>query len=201
MRIVNVLESEKFSINNAFDQTITAWAKLLEYGNYETFGHSQRVTFLSVRFAEHVGISGEEIRHFKRGALLHDCTKIVLPQAILLKPGPLSTEERRIVETHPQIAYEILSPINFLEKSISIPYSHHEKWNGTGYPRHLAGEHIPLFARIFSIVDVWDAITNKRVYKEAWSFDVSLQYLAEESGKSFDPNLVTEFLNMMSDTK
>jgi HD-GYP domain-containing protein (c-di-GMP phosphodiesterase class II) len=132
--------------------------------------------------------------HVRRGALLHDIGKMGIPDRILLKPGPLTDEEQLIMQRHPDYAYELLAPITFLRPALDIPYCHHEKWDGTGYPRGLKGEQIPLVARIFAIVDVWDALTSDRPYRRAWSPQAARDHIAALSGTHFDPLVVKLFL-------
>ena len=125
---------------------------------------------------------------------MHDIGKMGVPDNILLKPGPLTEEEWEIMRKHPQFAYELLTPIDYLHQALDIPYSHHEKWDGTGYPRGLKGEEIPLAARIFAVVDVWDALTSERPYRPAWSREKAIEYIKTQSGVHFDPQVVEVFL-------
>jgi HD-GYP domain-containing protein (c-di-GMP phosphodiesterase class II) len=141
-----------------------------------------------------MGFTEEEIVHIRRGSILHDIGKMGIPDQILRKPGPLTDEERQIVMQHPGTAYNLLKQISYLEKALDIPHSHHEKWDGTGYPRGLKGEEIPLPARIFAIVDVWDALTSDRPYRKAWDREDVIQYVIDDSGKHFDPRVVDAFL-------
>ena len=163
----------------------------------ETEGHSLRVMHLCADLAGVFGIKGEALIHVRRGALLHDIGKVGVPDHILLKPGKLTDEEWVIMRKHPQLAFEMLSPINYLHPALTIPYCHHEKWDGSGYPRGLKGEEIPLAARIFSIVDVWDALSNDRPYRKAWSQEEILKFIRDQSGTHFDPIVVDAFLRMM----
>ncbi|WP_330216968.1 HD-GYP domain-containing protein [Chloroflexus sp. MS-G] len=162
----------------------------------ETEGHSQRVAQLTLAVAQALNIPPEEQNNMWRGAMLHDIGKIGVPDSILHKPGPLTEEEWEIMRCHTTYAYELLSPIAYLRPAIDIPYCHHEKWDGTGYPRGLRGEQIPLAARIFALVDVWDALINDRPYRKAWSREQAYQYICEQKGKHFDPNLVDLFLSI-----
>lgn len=146
-----------------------------------------------------MGINSEEIVQIQRGALLHDIGKLGVPDAILLKPGPLTPEEWIIMRQHPQIAFEMLQPIEYLHSALDIPYCHHEKWDGTGYPRGLKAEEIPLVARMFAIVDVWDALRSDRPYRKAWPEEQVLAYLQEQSGKGFDPEVVEQFIIMLKE--
>jgi putative nucleotidyltransferase with HDIG domain len=163
----------------------------------ETEGHTRRVTDMTVRLARLMGIPESEIVHIRRGALLHDIGKMGVPDHILLKADKLTDEEWKIMRKHPEFAYNMLSSIEFLKPALEIPYCHHEKWDGTGYPRGLRAENIPLSARIFVVVDVWDAVTNDRPYRAAWTEAVALEYIKEQSGKHFDPKVSKAFLQIM----
>ena len=144
-----------------------------------------------------MGFSDEELVQVRRGSILHDIGKMGIPDQILRKPGPLNEEERQIVLKHPETAYNLLKEIPYLEKALEIPYCHHEKWDGSGYPRGLKGDKIPLSARIFAIIDVWDALSSDRPYREAWSKEKIIQYLINDSGKHFDPHVLGVFLAMV----
>ncbi len=181
----------------AYDETIEGWAKALELRDHETQGHTQRVTEMTVALARRAYIPEDEIVHIRRGALLHDIGKMGVPDAILLKPDKLTDEEWVIMRKHPVFAYEWLHPIEFLRPALDIPYCHHEKWDGTGYPRGLKGEQIPLAGRIFAVVDVWDALTSDRPYREAWSQERVIEYIREHAGTHFDPNIVELFLQVI----
>ncbi|NTV62920.1 MAG: response regulator, partial [Oscillochloris sp.] len=152
----------------AYDATIEGWVYALDLRDKETEGHSKRVTELTVRIAQVAGVSNEELVHIRRGALLHDVGKLGIPDAILLKPGKLTDEEWTIMRQHPQYAYDMLAPIAYLRPALDIPFCHHEKWDGTGYPRGLKGDEIPLAARWFAVVDVWDALRSDRPYRQGW---------------------------------
>lgn len=182
----------------AYDTTIEGWAKALELKDKETEGHSRRVTKLTLQVAQAMGIKEKQLVDIRRGTILHDIGKMSIPDEILRKNGSLTAEERKIVEKHPQIAYELLKDIPHLKNAIEIPYSHHEKWDGSGYPQGLKGEEIPLTARIFAIVDVWDALSSDRPYREAWDRERVIEYLRNESGKHFDPNIVDKFIELIS---
>ncbi|MEP7135081.1 MAG: histidine kinase N-terminal 7TM domain-containing protein [Chloroflexota bacterium] len=181
----------------AYDVTLEGWAKALELRDKETEGHSRRVTETTVAVARAMGIHEDEVDHIRRGAILHDIGKMGVPDHILRKEGALTVEEREIILKHPGTAYELLRQIPFLEKALEIPYSHHEKWDGTGYPRGLKEREIPLPARIFAIVDVWDALSFDRPYRKAWKKDEIIQYLINESGKHFDPRVLNIFLALV----
>jgi PAS domain S-box-containing protein len=183
----------------AYDTTLEGWSRALELRDKETDGHSQRVTSLTIALARAMGLSEAEIVHVRRGALLHDIGKMGIPDAILLKPGALSAEEREVIKLHPGYAYNLLRPIAYLRPALDIPYCHHEKWDGSGYPRGLKGEEIPIAARIFAVVDVFDAVTSDRPYQRAWSIDRAVAMIREESGRHFDPEVVAAFLWLIAD--
>ncbi|MFO7168926.1 MAG: HD domain-containing phosphohydrolase [Chloroflexota bacterium] len=181
----------------AYDSTLAGWARMLDLRDHDTAGHCERVTALTVRLGEIWGLPEWELTQIRRGALLHDIGKIGVPDAILRKPGPLTPEERAVMEQHPTYAYEWLSSIDFLRPALDIPYGHHERWDGTGYPRGLRGEQIPLAARLFAVVDVWDALTSDRPYRAAWSPEQALAYLEEHAGTHFDPQVVAAFRGLI----
>jgi len=160
----------------------------------EAEGHTQRVTELAMRMAEKLGISREEQIHIRRGALLHDIGKLGISDAILFNPAPLSAEELMILHQHPLFAWRMLSNIDYLRSALDIPYCHHEKWDGTGYPRGLKGEEIPLAARLFTVGEVWDILLHDRPYRAAWDKERVIEYLREQAGIQFDPKLVDIFL-------
>jgi putative nucleotidyltransferase with HDIG domain/PAS domain S-box-containing protein len=181
----------------AYDTTLEGWARALEFRDKETEGHSRRVTQITLRLARELGISDEQLIHIHRGALLHDIGKMAIPDDILRKAGSLTEAEREIVRQHPETAYSLLKQIPFLQKALEIPYCHHEKWDGSGYPRGLKEEQIPLAARIFAIADVWDALSYDRPYNKAWSPEQITRYLHDESGRHFDPKIATLFLELV----
>ena len=180
----------------AYDETLEGWASFLELKDKNTEGHTRRVTVLTEVLARKMGISGEELEYIKRGALLHDIGKMGIPDSILLKPGALTSEERMIMELHPEFAKDQLEKIEFLHPAIDIPYCHHEKWDGSGYPRNLKGEKIPIAARIFAVVDVWDALTSERPYRAPLSPEEVRRIIRDEAGAHFDPEIVDVFLEM-----
>lgn len=182
----------------AYDATIEGWSRAMDLRDKETEGHTQRVTDLTLRLAATMNVNEYELIQIRRGALLHDMGKLGVPDNILLKPGKLTDEEWEIMRKHPQFAYEMLSSITYLKPALNIPYCHHEKWDGTGYPRGLKGEQIPLEARIFAVVDVWDAVTSDRPYRKAWSKEEATQYIRGQSEKHFDPKVVEMFLNIVA---
>ncbi|HEX2981337.1 MAG TPA: GAF domain-containing protein [Anaerolineaceae bacterium] len=192
--LFNQLQRSNIELTLAYDATIEGWSRALELRDQETEGHTQRVTDLTIKMAGALGISDEEIVHIRRGVLLHDIGKMGIPDSILLKPGPLTEDEWVIMRKHPQYAYELLSPIPYLNASIDIPYCHHERWDGTGYPRGLSKDQIPLASRLFSIIDNWDALMNDRPYRAAWPADRVIKFLSDEAGRRFDPELVEFFL-------
>lgn len=177
----------------AYDTTIEGWSRALDFRDKETEGHSRRVTDLTVKLARKMGFGRERLAHVRRGALLHDIGKLGIPDGILLKPGPLTPKEFKIMKQHTEIAFSLLSPIEFLRPALDIPCNHHEKWNGSGYPRGLKGEKIPLVARIFAVVDVWDALCSDRPYRSAWSSEKALAHIRSQSGNHFDPMVVSLF--------
>lgn len=181
----------------AYDSTLEGWVKALDLRDKETEGHTQRVTLMTIELAYAMGMSDEEMVHIRRGALLHDIGKIGIPDNILLKPGPLDADERARMEQHPGYAYDLLSPIAYLNPALDIPYCHHERWDGTGYPRGLRRHEIPLSARIFAVVDVWDSLRSNRPYRLAWPEEKVLEYIHALSGIHFDPMVVKEFLRLI----
>ncbi|MFA7346554.1 MAG: HD domain-containing phosphohydrolase [Desulfurivibrionaceae bacterium] len=188
------LQESNIELTLAYDTTIEGWAKALELRDSETEGHTQRVAELTLKVACALGIREDELDHVRRGALLHDIGKMAVPDTVLMKPGPLTEEEQQIMRRHPAFAFDLLSPIHYLRPALDIPYCHHERWDGTGYPRGLKGEQIPLAARIFSIADNWDALISARRYREAWPPEKVAQHIRSLAGTQFDPNLVDIFL-------
>lgn len=181
----------------AYDATIEGWSRAMDLRDNETEGHSRRVTELTVQLAIEFGINDEDLIHIRRGALLHDMGKLGIPDFILEKPESLTNDEWVIMRKHPQFTYDMLYPIEYLRPALDIPYCHHEKWDGTGYPRGLKNEEIPLAARLFAIVDVWDALTSNRPYRSAWTKEKALAYIRGQSGKHFDPQVVDMFFKMI----
>ncbi|WPX10165.1 HD-GYP domain-containing protein [Caldicellulosiruptor danielii] len=197
--LFNNLQRSNIELLKAYDETIEALSYALDLKDKETEGHSQRVTDLTLRIAKEMGIPEEQLIHIKRGALLHDIGKMGIPDSILLKPGKLSDEEWAIMKMHPVYAYQMLSQIEYLRPALDIPYCHHEKWDGSGYPWGLKGKEIPLAARIFAIVDVFDALSNDRPYRKAWQIEKVLEYIREQSGKHFDPQIVEVFVRLIKE--
>ena len=191
------LQLSNIELTMAYDATIEGWSRALDLRDKETEGHTQRVTEVSQRLARAMRINEAELVHMQRGALLHDIGKMGVPDSILLKAGPLTNKEWEIMRQHPQFAYDMLSPIVYLRPALDIPFCHHEKWDGSGYPRGLKGKQIPLVARLFAVVDVWDALRSDRPYRPAWSHERALDYIQEQAGKHFDPQVVEAFIVML----
>lgn len=192
--LFNELQTSNTELIIAYDSTIEGWGHALVLRDKETEDHTRRVTDLTLRIARIYGMSEKELVHMRRGALLHDIGKMGIPDTVLMKEGPLTPEEKDIMRKHPLYAFEILSPIAYLRPALDIPYCHHEKWDGSGYPRKLKGEQIPIAARIFSLADIWDALISSRRYHEAWPREKVAEYIRSRSGADFDPDLVELFL-------
>ena len=188
------------AIVKAHEETVEGWSRAMDFRDKETEEHTQRVTKMTVQIAREMKLSETEITRIRQGALLHDIGKIAVPDNILLKPGKLTDEEWVIMRKHPEYAHEMLSPINFLRPALDIPYCHHEKWDGSGYPRGLKGEEIPLAARIFAVVDVWDALRSDRPYRKGWSGEKVCKYIKGLAGKHFDPKIVSIFAELFTDS-
>lgn len=192
------LEQAHNNLLAAYDATIAGWSRAMDLRDQETEGHTRRVTEMTIQLARMINtFSEDELVHVRRGALLHDMGKLGVPDSILLKPGSLTPEEWAIMRKHPQLAYEMLSPIPYLAPALEIPYCHHEKWDGSGYPRGLRGEEIPLAARVFAVADVWDALTSDRPYRPAWSRQKALDFIRAQAGAHFEPRIVTAFLALI----
>lgn len=181
-------------LSKAYDGTLEGWSRALEIRDKETEGHSQRVTELTLRLGRACGLRGEELDYLYRGALLHDIGKMAIPDSILTKPTLLDDEELTVMRTHPKIAYDMLAAISFLKPALVVPAYHHEWWNGGGYPSGLKGEQISFPARVFAVVDVWDALLSDRPYRKAWTKEQAINYLKDQSGTQFDPDIVEKFL-------
>jgi PAS domain S-box-containing protein len=190
-------EETNSALTTAYDATIEGWSRALELRDRETQGHTKRVTKMVTRLAALLGMSQDEIVHIRRGAALHDIGKMAIPDQILFKPGPLDPREWEVMRQHTSIAAELLKPIPYLAPAMEIPEYHHEKWDGTGYPRGLREEQIPRAARLFAAVDVYDALTSDRPYRKAWSHKDAVAYIQGESGKHFDPKVIEAFSRMM----
>ena len=193
------LQRSNTELMQAYDATIDGWSRALELRDRETEGHTQRVTGATIQLARRMNFSETELIHVRRGAILHDIGKMAIPDSILLKSTALTDSEREIIQQHPRYAYDMLSPIPYLRPALDIPFYHHEKWDGSGYPHGLRGEQIPLSARLFSVVDVFDAITSDRPYRPAWSKEEALDYIRDQSGKHFDSNVVAEFMKILDE--
>lgn len=193
------LQQAHSGLQEAYDKTIEGWVLALDLRDRETEGHTQRVTEMTVRLARKLGCNEEEIVHIRRGALLHDIGKIGIPDEILQKPGPLTDEEWVIMRKHPLYAFQMLAPIHYLKQALIIPYYHHERWDGSGYPHKLKTTQIPLFARLFAVVDVWDALSSDRPYRKGMPLREITDYLRKEAGRLFDPDIVTRFLSLLDE--
>jgi putative nucleotidyltransferase with HDIG domain len=188
------LQRSNSELTLAYDATIEGWSRALDLRDEETEGHTLRVTEITVKLARAFGLSEAELVQVRWGALLHDIGKMGVPDGILLKPGPLTDEEWVAMKKHPDFAYEMLAPIRYLRLALDIPYCHHEKWDGSGYPRGLKGDRIPLVARIFAVVDVWDALSSDRPYRAAWAEEKVREHIRAASGTHFDPQVVEIFM-------
>lgn len=196
-QMVYSLRDSKMDLLKAYDSTLVGWSNALELRDQETQGHTQRVTELSLDLARWMGIQESDLDNIRRGALLHDIGKMGIPDSILLKPGKLTPAEWVIMRKHPQYAYEMIYPIEYLRPVLDIPYCHHERWDGTGYPRGLKGEEIPMAARVFAVIDVWDAMRSHRPYRPALSVDEVCEYISTASGTHFDPAVVDAFFELL----
>lgn len=195
--LIEDLQSSNLELTAAYDSTIEGWSRALDLRDKETEGHTQRVTEMALHLARLVGIPEKELIHVYRGALLHDIGKMGIPDSILLKPAPLTSEETELMKMHPIYAYHLLKPIRFLHPALDIPYCHHEHWDGSGYPRGLKGEEIPLAARVFAVVDVWDALVSDRPYSPRWPKEDAINNIKDNTGLYFDPAVVNVFVNML----
>jgi putative nucleotidyltransferase with HDIG domain len=182
------------------DASVDAWAKVLALRDFDTLQHTLRATELTLLLSRKLGFQEEQLPIIQRGAKLHDIGKMGIPDKILHKPGPLTADDWRIMQKHPVYAYEMLAHIPYMENLVDIPYCHHEKWDGSGYPRGLKGVQIPLTARIFAVVDVWDALRSDRPYRSSWTQEDAVQYILDQSGSHFDPKVVTAFLDILDPT-
>ena len=190
------LQRANIELTLSYDATLEGWGRALEFRDADTNGHTERVTEMATQLARLMGVDKHDLVHVRRGALLHDIGKLHIPDSILLKPGPLTQEEAAIMQRHPVYAHELLSSIPFLRPALEIPYCHHEKWDGSGYPRGLKGDLIPFKARIFSVIDVADALISERPYRKAWSVEKAYGYIESQSGIYFAPEVVGVFLDM-----
>ncbi len=197
--LLGALQRSNAELIMAYDLILEGWIRAIDLRDKETEGHSQRVMEMTLRLARRLGVGAAEMAHIRRGALLHDIGKLGIPDSILLKPGPLTEAEWEIMRQHPRYAYEWLQPIAYLRPALDIPYCHHEQWDGSGYPRGLQAEAIPVAARIFSIVDVWDALRSDRPYRRAWPEELARAHIHALSGKQFDPVVVDAFESMLAE--
>ena len=195
--LLRELQRTNFELTLAYNTTIEGWSRALDLRDRDTEGHTERVTDMAIKLARRLGLSESELVHIRRGSILHDIGKMAIPDSILLKPGPLTEDEWEIIRQHPRFAFELLSPISYLGRAVDIPHYHHEKWNGNGYPDKLRENQIPLYARLFAVIDVYDALTSHRPYRLAWTKQKAIDYVRDQSGKQFDPAIVPEFLKMM----
>lgn len=195
-RLFENLKAANKELEIAYQATLEGWVRALDFRDKETEGHTQRVAALTQRLSKELGVDADAMIHITRGALLHDIGKMAIPDAILLKPASLTDEERLLIQQHPVFAYEMLSPIDFLHEAIDIPYCHHERWDGAGYPRGLKGDAIPFAARIFAVVDVWDALVSDRPYRKAMPRAEVRMHILGESEKHFDARVVDAFLKL-----
>ena len=193
------LQRTNLGLKLAYETTIEGWSHALDLRDKETEGHTLRVTEMSLKLAWMAGMNDEELVHMRRGALLHDIGKMGIPDAILLKPDKLTDEEWVVMRKHPIYAYELLLPIPYLRPALDIPYRHHEKWDGSGYPRGLKGEQIPLAARLFAVVDVWDALRSDRPYRQGWPDEKVREHIQALAGTHFDPKAVELFLRILNE--
>lgn len=193
-RLFEAVQAAAAELQSAYDATLEGWSLALEMRDEETLGHTLRAAELACDVARALGVPEDEIPHVRRGALLHDIGKMAVPDAILKKPGPLDEREWAVMRAHPVAAQEFLSGVDYLEQAVDIPYYHHERWDGTGYPRGLRGTKIPLAARIFAVVDVFDALTSDRPYRKAWSTEDALKHIVAQAGEHFDPLVVAAFM-------
>jgi len=191
------VQRSNMELNLAYDATIEGLSRALDLRDKRTEEHARRVTETTIGLAIRLGVGGSDLVHIRRGAILHDIGKVAIPDEILFKPGPLAEEEWKIMRRHPSIAVDLLSPVTYLAPALDIPHWHHEKWDGTGYPDELSGNQIPFPARLFALVDVYDALISDRPYRSAWSKRDAIQYIESQSGKHFDPKIVPEFLDLI----
>lgn len=198
---VRALKEAEKEIKTAYDETLKGWARAIGYRDNETFQHTLRVTEIALAIGEALSLDEKTLENLRRGAILHDVGKIGIPDNILRKPKAFTKEEEAIMRTHTSFAYELLRPIDFLKDALSVPYCHHERWDGKGYPQGLKGDNIPLLARIFSVADVYDAMTSERPYRHAWTREAALEYIRSQSGKHFDPRIVDVFLGIVDKIK
>lgn len=191
------IQRSNMELNLAYDSTIEGLSRAMDLRDKRTEEHARRVTESTIGLAVRLGVGGSDLVHIRRGAILHDIGKVAIPDEILFKPGPLAEEEWEIMRRHPTIAVDLLSPVTYLAPALDIPHWHHEKWDGTGYPDGLKGNQIPFPARLFALVDVYDALISDRPYRSAWSKRDAVAYIESQSGKHFDPKIVPEFMDLI----
>jgi PAS domain S-box-containing protein len=195
--LLKELQRTNFELTLAYDTTIAGWSRALDLRDRDTEGHTERVTYATVKLGRRLGMAESELAQIRRGAMLHDIGKMAIRDSILLKQGPLTEEEWDEVRRHPRYAYELLRPISYLGPALDIPHYHHEKWDGTGYPEGLKEKEIPLSARLFAVIDVFDALISPRPYRPGWDKPRARAYILENSGKHFDPEVTAEFIRML----
>jgi len=195
--LLDELQRSNAELARAYDSTLEGWSRALDLRDHETQGHTRRVALATVELARLLEVDDDALVHIRRGALLHDIGKMSIPDSILLKPGPLTDAEWAVMRQHTSHGHAMLSPVEFLEGALDIPYCHHEWWDGSGYPRGLKGDEIPFAARIFAVVDVWDALRSQRPYRAAWPAERILELIRRESGSHFDPQVVEAFLKLV----
>ncbi len=193
------LQVANLELQEAYDRTMEGWVRGLDLRDREIEGHTLRVADMTLRLARAMGIAESEIIHIRRGALLHDIGKMGIPDSILHKEGELTEEEWAIMKKHPSYAYEMLSAIPYLHPALDIPYCHHEKWDGSGYPRGLRGEQIPIAARLFAVVDVWDALLSNRPYRQGWASEKVREHILANRGSHFEPRIVDVFMRVIEE--
>ena len=198
-QLVVKLQSALDQVNEAYDTTLEAWCAALDLRDEETMGHTIRVTELAIQLAKRLNYPHADLANLRRGALLHDIGKMGIPDSILLKRGPLTEQEWKVMRKHPEMAHKLLSRAEFLNNACEIPLSHHERWDGTGYPKGMKETEIPWAARIFAVVDVWDALSSDRPYRDAWQHDAVVEHIREGRGTHFDPDIADVFLAMMNE--
>ena len=195
--LIKELQKTNFELRLAYDTTIEGWSRALDLRDRDTEGHTQRVTYAAVKLGRRLGVSEMELVHIRRGAMLHDIGKMAIPDSILLKQGPLTPEEWDEIRRHPRYAFELLKPIEYLGAALDIPHYHHERWDGSGYPEGLKGTGIPLSARLFAVIDAYDALVSPRPYRPGMNKGVARAYILDQAGKHFDPDIAAEFVRML----
>ena len=195
--LLRELQKTNFELRLAYDTTIEGWSRALDLRDRDTEGHTERVTYAAVKLARRLGMSDADVLQVRRGAMLHDIGKMAIADSILMKQGALTLEEWEEIRRHPVYAYDLLKPIDYLGPALDIPHYHHERWDGSGYPSGLMGTEIPLAARLFAVIDVFDALTSPRPYRPGWDKALARAYIIEQAGKHFDPEITAEFIRML----